>query len=94
MLIKKCESGQEVKFNKHYYTINAIIAANTKFQTDFSTEISFAMLNIGEAKYHKVVLYPKKKVSQDTYYQYINEVLKQQNDLMDQIDIQNEDNEK
>jgi len=64
-----------VKFNCRFYSINAIIAANTRFSNQFSTEVLFAILNIGTSLYHKVKLTPKGGLNLRDVYSYVNEAL-------------------
>ncbi len=70
-----------VRFNKLLYSMNALIAANTKYAPMFSTEISFAMLNIGPSLYHQVQLVPKGVMNISLVHEYINEVLRYEHSM-------------
>lgn len=70
-----------LRFNKLFYSINAIIAANTKFAEAFSSELTFAMLNIGPSLYHQVTLHPKGKSDPRKVHDYINEVFRYEHHL-------------
>ncbi|MFH1276713.1 MAG: hypothetical protein ABIH82_06395 [Candidatus Woesearchaeota archaeon] len=75
------ESSVILKFNNRFYSINAIISANTRFSNQFSTEVAFAMLNVGNSLYHQVKLIKKfqsdnEELDKKEIYNYVNEVLK------------------
>lgn len=76
MLIQIKEKEAILKLNCRFYSINAIIAANTKFSEQFSTEVAFAILNIGKSLYHQVKLMPKGHLHLKEIYAYANEALK------------------
>jgi hypothetical protein len=80
MLIQFKNNTAEIKFNNRFYSINAIIATNTKFP-QFSTQVSFAILNIGMSLYHLVKLNHKSKFSKKDVFAYVNEVLKYEDNM-------------
>ncbi len=78
MLLQKDSSNIILKFNHRFYSLNAIIGANTIFQDFFSSQVEFAVLNMGRSLYHKVTLTPKSKLDLSKVTAYVNEVLAQE----------------
>ena len=68
-----------IKFPIGVYSINAIIAANTKFEKEFSTQVHFSFLTFGPASYHRVILIPKSILNMMQVNAYVDEVLRYKN---------------
>ena len=86
MLIEKEENSMIIRFNKLFYDIDSIIAANTYFKKDFFNEVSFCFSNLNPAMYHIVKLIPKKTFTKKKIYDYINYVLNNENNSSNKQD--------
>jgi len=81
MLIQLEQSAAKILLNGTFYSINAVIAANTQFQDYFLTEVSFTLAYISSSPYHTIILKPKKEqeqLLQKKVYAYVNAVLHHQ----------------
>ena len=63
-----------IKCNAQFFSINAIIAANTKFEKEFSTRIQFSFFTSGASSYHQVTLIPRSSLNRDKVQEYVDEV--------------------
>ena len=81
MLIQLEQNAAKILLNGTFYSINAVIAANTQFQDYFLTEVSFTLAYISSSPYHTIILKPKKEqeqLLQKKVYAYVNAVLHHQ----------------
>src|SRR3989344_5031364 len=81
MLIQLERNAAKILLNGTFYSINAVIAANTQLQDYFLTEVSFTLAYVSSSPYHTIILKPRKQqeqLQQKMIYAYVNAVLHHQ----------------